>query len=98
MGSLRATVEARLAAGSTAEAQEDLSEILRRLWREALGTSDIDAHTDFFALGGDSLGAARLSGALRRETGLGCHTRSVFAHPRFDDYLHYLRLLRAGRV
>lgn len=98
MGSLRATVEARLAAGSTAEAQEDLSEILRRLWRETLGTSDIEAHTDFFALGGDSLGAARLSGALRRETGLGCHTRSVFAHPRFDDYLHYLRLLRAGRV
>ncbi|MER6915625.1 amino acid adenylation domain-containing protein [Streptomyces sp. NPDC000594] len=40
-------------------------ELLARLFAEALGAASVGLHDDFFALGGDSLAALRLAGAVR---------------------------------
>ncbi|MFF6877068.1 non-ribosomal peptide synthetase [Streptomyces sp. NPDC012474] len=73
----------------------DLVPLLRRLWQEVLGAPEIDGDSDFFALGGDSLLAARLAAALHREAGVRCRLRTIFAHPRFDDHVAQVRLLLA---
>ncbi|MFG1989878.1 non-ribosomal peptide synthetase [Actinoplanes sp. NPDC048988] len=89
---LRAAIVARIAGDRTAR-PADVSAVLQRLWREALSVPDIDGGSDFFALGGDSLRAARISRALHREAGLSCPMKTIFAHPRFDDYVRQVRLL-----
>jgi hypothetical protein len=48
-------------------------------WTEALGGPA--AGRDFFALGGTSLGAARMAAALRRSTGLPVTVGTVLSHP-----------------
>ncbi|MGW2619589.1 non-ribosomal peptide synthetase [Streptomyces sp. NPDC001500] len=94
---LRAAATARLDGGTAPEGAPDVRSVLRRLWQDALGVPEVGADSDFFALGGGSLTAARLSSALLRETGVTVKLRTVFAHPRFDDYLQQVELASAGR-
>ncbi|MCQ9129248.1 non-ribosomal peptide synthetase [Streptomyces hilarionis] len=94
---LRAAATARLDGGTGPEGSPDVRSVLRRLWQDALGVREVGADSDFFALGGGSLTAARLSSALLRETGVTVKLRTVFAHPRFDDYLQQVELASAGR-
>lgn len=78
-----AQLEGRLASLDAATVRP----VLRRLWQEVLGAPEVGADSDFFTLGGDSLSAARLSSALLQEIGVAVSLRTVFSHPRFDDYL-----------
>jgi aryl carrier-like protein len=90
---LRAAATARLDGGTAPPAGDpDVRTVLRRLWQDVLGAPEVGADSDFFALGGGSLSAARLSSALLRETGVTVKLRTVFAHPRFDDYLQQVEL------
>ncbi|MFF3262021.1 non-ribosomal peptide synthetase [Streptomyces sp. NPDC002932] len=89
---LWAAATARLDGGTVPVGAADVRTVLRRLWQEVLGAPEVGADSDFFALGGGSLSAARLSSALLRETGVTVKLRTLFAHPRFDDYLQQLEL------
>ncbi|MFF8618873.1 non-ribosomal peptide synthetase [Streptomyces sp. NPDC015350] len=89
---LRAAATARLDGGTAPAGAPDVRTVLRRLWQDVLGVPEVGADSDFFALGGGSLSAARLSSALLRETGVTVKLRTVFAHPRFDDYLQQVEL------
>ncbi|MDX2300752.1 MAG: amino acid adenylation domain-containing protein [Xanthomonadaceae bacterium] len=48
---------------------------------QALGTTGIDVHDDFFALGGHSLLAAQVTSRLNRELGVALSLRSLFDTP-----------------
>ncbi|MGW2463275.1 non-ribosomal peptide synthetase [Streptomyces sp. NPDC001761] len=89
---LRAAATARLDGGTAPAGAADVRTVLRRLWQDVLGVPEVGADSDFFALGGGSLSAARLSSALLRETGVTVKLRTLFAHPRFDDYLQQVEL------
>ena len=95
---VRAAVAARLAADERTSRRADVGSVLQRLWLEVLAVPDIQGSSDFFHLGGDSLRAARVSRALRRETGVDCPVRTIFSHSRFDDYVRQVRLLADGHA
>ncbi|MFF4486772.1 phosphopantetheine-binding protein [Streptomyces sp. NPDC001544] len=94
MQALRELAAAR-PADAAAPDPDDLVPLLRRVWQEVLGATEIDGNSDFFALGGDSLPAARLAATLHRETAVRCRLRTIFAHPRFDDHVEQVQLLLA---
>lgn len=78
-------IEAALAARTTVERRDD-APLLRRVakaWAEVLPLHAFRADTDIFQAGGDSLTAARLATALRREFPDHGHVdaRFVYAHP-----------------
>ncbi|MFJ4949426.1 amino acid adenylation domain-containing protein, partial [Streptomyces sp. NPDC088760] len=56
-----------------------LEERLAAVWSEVLGAERVGVHDSFFELGGDSIRAVALIGALRA-TGLAVSVRDVFAH------------------
>ncbi|MFJ8047993.1 non-ribosomal peptide synthetase [Streptomyces luteogriseus] len=78
-------------APSAAPIPDDLDALLCRLWTSLLPADTVSEHSDFFVLGGTSLAAARLVGALRREAGIDCGVRTVFAHSRFGELSAELR-------
>ena len=51
------------------------------LWQELLGVRQPDGHSDFFALGGDSLIALQLIGRIRQKFGAALAIRDVFDSP-----------------
>ncbi len=57
-------------------------EAVRRIWCAVLDREDIDAETDFFAVGGNSLLATRAVAHLRRDLMLDVSVGLMFAHPR----------------
>ncbi|WP_303627721.1 non-ribosomal peptide synthetase, partial [Nocardia otitidiscaviarum] len=56
-------------------------ELVARVFAAVLEAERIGRHDDFFALGGNSLSATRLSARLADETGLGVGVRDVFERP-----------------
>lgn len=73
-----------------------LQQWCRWLWRHELGlrnsTTEVADDADFFALGGDSLTAARLCADLR-SSGVAATVATLFRHPRFDDFWHRCSLV-----
>ncbi|MER6029501.1 amino acid adenylation domain-containing protein [Streptomyces sp. NPDC001851] len=57
---------------------------LHGLWREILQLDRVGITDDFFALGGDSLLAARLTARIQERLGIGLPVRSVFAQPTIE--------------
>ncbi|MFG5410354.1 non-ribosomal peptide synthetase [Piscinibacter sakaiensis] len=55
--------------------------LLVDLWREVLGTEHIGVHDSLFELGGDSLAAARIIGALRARFAVELPLGAVFSAP-----------------
>ncbi|GAA1147853.1 non-ribosomal peptide synthetase [Streptomyces javensis] len=56
--------------GHRAEARDDTERRVIDVFEEILGVADIGAHDDFFGLGGDSLGVARVRRALLEQHGM----------------------------
>ncbi|GAA1954201.1 amino acid adenylation domain-containing protein [Amycolatopsis minnesotensis] len=69
-------------------------QVLARLWGELLDTTDIGRDQSFFALGGDSLLATRLTEQLRVRHGAEVSLREVFAAPTVAE----LAVLCAGKA
>ncbi|MCF3135101.1 amino acid adenylation domain-containing protein [Streptomyces olivochromogenes] len=59
----------------------DLSRRIAAVWAEVLGLDHVDAHADFFALGGNSLTAIRAAARLGREAGLAVTAAQLFTAP-----------------
>ncbi|MGW7583019.1 amino acid adenylation domain-containing protein [Kitasatospora sp. NPDC054768] len=68
------------AAGRHVEPRTPEEEAFAAVWTEVLGVDGIGVHDDFFHLGGDSIRAVQLAGALH-ERGWGLSLRDVFNAP-----------------
>ncbi|MFE2085320.1 non-ribosomal peptide synthase/polyketide synthase [Streptomyces scopuliridis] len=56
-------------------------QLLAGIWGEVLGTEQVGAHDDFFAIGGDSIAALKVVSRLRAALGTGLSPRALFDHP-----------------
>ncbi|MEV1085171.1 amino acid adenylation domain-containing protein [Streptomyces sp. NPDC050211] len=68
-------------AGTGRGPRNPTEETLCRLFAELLGRDEVGIDEDFFACGGHSLSATRLSGRIRREFGVESKVTMVFRHP-----------------
>lgn len=68
---------------------------VRAAWSEALSTDDLDEDDNFFALGGDSVCAARLARRLSGLLGVEVKARAVFDHPTLGAFTAHVGGLRA---
>ena len=69
----------------------DVEVALAGLWREVLGAPQVGAHDDFFALGGHSLAAVRLTAMVQARFGRGLALGSLLAHPTLAAQARLLR-------
>jgi acyl carrier protein len=79
-------------AGSFRSAPGDsLPERLESIWAEVLERDHVDHDRNFFDLGGDSIAAVRLAGALQRELGRGVSLATILAAPTISGLAGALR-------
>jgi amino acid adenylation domain-containing protein len=64
---------------------------LAALWEEVLETPTVGIRDDFFALGGHSMRALRLTMRIRREFELDIPVESIFSHPTVEQLASVLR-------
>lgn len=84
---LRALAARQEAAGGLGELVGDTETALARILRDLLANGErIDRESDFFAVGGHSLLAARYAHAVNRAFGLELRAKSVFDRPRLKDF------------
>lgn len=69
--------------------------LVATLWEELLGVRGVQCESDFFALGGDSLTAARLVARLRAQLGVDVALHHVFADPTAGGIARQLATLPA---
>jgi acyl carrier protein len=60
-------------------------EVLRRSCREALATGEVDADSDFFLLGGDSLAAVSIANTVATEFGDDPELENVVLRALFEE-------------
>lgn len=60
-------------------------EVLRRSCREALATDHVDADSDFFLLGGDSLAAVSIANMVATELGDDAELENVVLRALFEE-------------
>lgn len=65
----------------------ELADSIREVWIEMLEVQGINNEDDFFALGGDSLVASRVTVKLRRMGFEDLALRTIFEHPTFGDFV-----------
>jgi acyl carrier protein len=76
---------ARLPAPATtddgpAAPRTEIERVMAELWAQALGVPEIGVHDDFFALGGNSMSAARLLTRIRSAFDIDFTLRAIFDH------------------
>lgn len=64
---------------------ETVAEALARLWRDEGDVESLGDDTDFFAEGGDSMGATMLAGALAETFAIAVDVAEIYRHPTFAD-------------
>lgn len=81
------------AVGGFVAPRDDTEATLAKLWAELLGVElgSIGTDADFFALGGDSLIAIRLTSAVHREFGEAVPLSSLLDAPRLGEFADSLR-------
>jgi thioesterase domain-containing protein/acyl carrier protein len=80
-----------MSAQEIAPALDELHQQLIRLWERLLGTTPIGIRDNFFALGGNSLLAARLIGQIEREFQARLPLAVLFEHPTVEALALALR-------
>ncbi|MFI7437909.1 amino acid adenylation domain-containing protein [Micromonospora haikouensis] len=71
--------------GAPATAGDPVAAGLADIWRDLLGVADVAADSHFFALGGTSIKALHLVGAVHRRFGVDLRIVTVFRRPAFAD-------------
>ena len=71
---------------------ENLSELVAQLYREALQDDSLDADSDFFEAGGDSMAAFQITARLSEELGVEVPVALVFAFPTAADLASVVEL------
>ncbi|MFG1799910.1 amino acid adenylation domain-containing protein [Micromonospora carbonacea] len=71
--------------GASATAGDPVAAGLADIWRDLLGVADVAADSHFFALGGTSIKALHLVGAVHRRFGVDLRIVTVFRRPAFAD-------------
>ncbi len=71
----------------------DAELLAAEVWEAVLGVADLGAHDDFFALGGHSLAATRVTGRLMAALDLAVPVRLLFEHPVLADFAAGLEAL-----
>jgi amino acid adenylation domain-containing protein len=72
---------------------DENSSRLRGLWRDVLGVGTVTDEDDFFALGGDSEKATRLTVCVRKSVMQGVPIRLIFEYSEFRTYCAAIRTL-----
>ncbi|MGW1595047.1 amino acid adenylation domain-containing protein [Streptomyces sp. NPDC002343] len=91
----------RLDAGSVGggTVRTEVEERLASLWRERLGlAADVERGDDFFDLGGHSLHAVLLAGAIHRALGVRLTVSEIFAHSVLADQAELVAQRLPGRA
>ncbi|GAA3727519.1 hypothetical protein GCM10022225_06080 [Plantactinospora mayteni] len=66
--------------------QTEMEKFVAELWAVVLDRPEAGRDDDFFAVGGHSLAATRLTGRLREQLGCDIGVPLLFQHPRLADY------------
>ncbi|MBN2715701.1 MAG: acyltransferase domain-containing protein [Deltaproteobacteria bacterium] len=66
---------------AAASSPKDVESVLKQIWSEVLGVTNIESSDNFRDLGGDSLGAVRLMECIRKETGVGLPLSALDSAP-----------------
>lgn len=91
-GALPAPEPARPALdGAPVAPRDDLEATLCRMWEEVTGVKPVGVDDDFFALGGDSLGAAQLFVRIERMTGRRLPLSSIVRAPTVARMAEFVR-------
>jgi hypothetical protein len=83
---LRHLASRPLGGGAREAPRSDLERLIAELWHEVLGVPDISRGDDFFALGGHSLAAARVSTRLRAIFEIDLPVRLLFDAPTLAGF------------
>ncbi|WP_223465806.1 non-ribosomal peptide synthetase [Pseudomonas sp. GL-RE-26] len=67
---------------------------LAQIWRQVLQVSRVDRENSFFELGGHSLLATQIVSQIRQRLGLSVSLRSLFEHPRLEDFAAQVQALQ----
>ncbi|ATE54967.1 acyl carrier protein [Actinosynnema pretiosum] len=70
---------------TTAITTADLTDLAVTAYRDALGEQSLDADSDFFEAGGDSLSAFQITARLESALGVDVPVALVFAYPSPAD-------------
>ena len=70
--------------------KSDVPNILETCWQDIIGVEECSPDANFFALGGDSLSAVRLSGLLQQRMNINIQAVELFAHSNFQDMVKLL--------
>lgn len=76
--------------GKTAGDYSALETKLASIWGEILVLNEVDIYEDFYALGGDSIIAIKLSNAIKAVTKLEIDTSDIFQYQTISDLADYL--------
>ena len=68
----------------------DISNILEKCWQDIIGVGKCSPEANFFALGGDSLAAVRLSGLIQQRININTTAAELFANANFQDMMKLL--------
>jgi amino acid adenylation domain-containing protein/non-ribosomal peptide synthase protein (TIGR01720 family) len=74
--------------------QGELEIELAQIWRQVLQVSRVDRENSFFELGGHSLLATQIVSQIRQRLGLSVSLRSLFEHPRIEDFAAQVQALQ----
>ncbi|WP_347907812.1 amino acid adenylation domain-containing protein [Pseudomonas grandcourensis] len=67
---------------------------LAQIWRQVLQVNRVDRENSFFELGGHSLLATQIVSQIRQRLGLSVSLRSLFEHPRLEDFAAQVQALQ----
>ncbi|KJZ39777.1 non-ribosomal peptide synthetase [Pseudomonas fluorescens] len=67
---------------------------LAQIWQQVLQVSRVDRENSFFELGGHSLLATQIVSQIRQRLGLSVSLRSLFEHPRLEDFAAQVQALQ----
>ncbi len=78
------------------EPQTALQKAVAGLWTQALGIEKVGLASNFFNLGGNSLVATQIIAKLNKRYNAQVSVRSLFDHPRFEDFCHFVETAEKG--